>query len=560
MNRITCLKKACNFLFSNFRMSITMNRKYFLIGILMVLCTSMTQVSLPYLLGQFIDMLSGNFYISDVVIWTVLLFCIFGLNTIFALIKKYNFALFAEKMTISITKILFSKIIRYPISFFDENHIGELISRINYDLQALKKIFSEQIAQLLYQPFIILFCVCNLFLINIQLALLLFSTFPLIFYWSTILGNKIKKLSKESYDLYANANNILTEDLHLIRVIKCFSSETLEESKYHSALLNIEKKSISISFTIILLQSIISFLLLTGLAIILIFAILLINKHEITTGKLFEFVMCTIFIVNSFSNMSSVFSTIMKSLGIVETFQNLLNVKEEQAYGISLKSNFQKIQFKNVCFEYSIRPIQVLNDICFSIRKGDKIGIIGESGGGKSTLIQLLLRFYRPVKGRILIDGNDIFSISLSDYRKMFGVVPQDIKLFSGSIKNNIMYPSSSISMDEVISASKQACAHDFIQALPQGYDTIIGENGITLSGGQRQRIAIARALTQHPQILILDEATSALDIETEKSINVFLSNIASKITIIVLSHRLSIIKQMNRVYEIKDKCLTEIR
>lgn len=558
MHKIKNIKQELSFIYYSFKKSILVNRRYFLIGVLMVLCAGFSQVSLPYFLGRLIDVLSGKNTETSIHLCFCMLFMIFFLNTLFKLIKNYCFTMFAEKTIAEIIQFLFSKILRFPICFFEETQVGCLSSRMNNDIQSLKRLFSDQVAQILFHPLIIVFCLCNLFIINFKLTLLLLLTFPFILKASLILGRKIKKISREAYDNYAKANQILAEDFILIRVIKNYCSEEYEEKKYNKVMSEIIGKSVAVSFTGTLLQFAISCLLLLGLFVIMLYAIYLIQQTKMTTGKLFEFLMCTIFIVNAISSLSSIFASIMNTLGVVKTFRKLLNTRAEKYIGKPITKEFHDIQLDNICFAYNSRTATVLKNINLTIHVGDRIGIIGESGGGKSTLVKLILRYYQPISGKILLNGIDVTEFDLQYYRGLFGVVSQNIDLFAGSIKENIMYPETNKSDDEIIKAAYHACAHEFIQKLPKGYDTLIGENGVNLSGGQRQRIAIARAFIRKSKIIIFDEATSALDYETERNINKFLSELSRDTTLIVLSHRMSIIGQMDRVYEIKENIIKQ--
>lgn len=534
------------------------NKIYFILGAIFVLSTGICQISIPYIIGKLIDVLSRNNGSSEVIFWAVSFFSIFGLNTVFTLLKKYCFAKFAEKTTISITSMIFSKVIRLPLYYFDKNNIGDLTSRINNDIQALKKLFSEQIAQLLYQPLIMIGCLCNLFLISAKLTIILLMVFPLILFLSLRFGNKIKALSKRTFDLYANANNILVEDLKLIRVIKSFSSEYVEEKRYNAILSEVEEKSVEVTVSVTKLQSVISLMLLFGLCVVIGYAIFLIENALLTSGQLLEYIICTIFIINAFSNTANTFGIIMNSVGVYSNIHQILAQDiENLGQTNSCKIQFEELSFKHVFFSYPKRNIQILQDISFSIKRGEKIGIIGVSGGGKSTLVKLMLRFYNPICGNIYINQIPIEHFPLMSYRKIFGYVSQEVELFAGSIKENIMYPEI-LSENEVVEAAKKSCAHDFIMKLPDKYETKIGENGVILSGGQRQRISIARALSKHPQILILDEATSALDKETEGYINEFVSSNIEDVTMIVLSHKMQIINRMDRVFDIKNNNLIE--
>lgn len=559
MHKAIYFIKEIAFLFQSFKKPIMTNKTWFLNGVIIMFCAGLSQISIPYFLGKLIDVLSGREIEISVQSTFCALLAAFFLNSLFNLAKNYCFIMFAEKTTIEIVQMLFSRIIRYPLSFFDNAQVGCTSSRLNNDIQSLKRIFSEQFAMLFYHSLIIIVCMYEMIVINLKLTLLLLLIFPFILWTAILLGEKIKIVSKENYDLYAKANQVLSEDFLLIRVIKCFCGEEYEDNKFHKIMSEIRGKTVSNSFNGSSLQFQISVLLIAGLSMVMLYAINLIQRSEITTGVFFEFVIYTIFIINAISSISSVFISVMNTVSTTKTFRILLDLKEENFLGYHVSNDFKKIQLNNVYFAYESRPNNVLNDISITLNVGEHIGIIGESGCGKSTLVQLLLGFYKPISGQILFDGIDINKLSLKEYRKLFGVVSQNIELFAGSIKDNIKYPNINISDDDVIKAAHYACAHDFIISFPNGYNTMIGENGITLSGGQRQRIAIARALVRKPKIIILDEATSALDIETEQCINDFLSKITNDITLVVLTHHISVIQKMDKAYEIKNRIIKKV-
>lgn len=539
--------------------AIAANKMYLISGMVLVLASGTCQVSLPSVVGRLVDVLSLNEECSEIVLWGAFFFGVFGLNTVLTLLKKYCFTKFAEKTTIAITGMLFSKIIRFPLCYFDKNSIGDLASRINNDIQSMKRLFSEQTAQLLYHPFVILGCLCNLFLVNVKLTLLLLMVFPVIMWLSIRFGNRIKALSKKTFDMYADANKILVEDLRLIRVVKSFNGEKAEDRRFDSILDGLEKKAVEANFSITRLQAAISLMLLVGLSVVICYALFLIGKSEMTSGQLLEFLMCSIFIINALSNSANTYGIVMNSAGMLGYFRQLLNQDMEDVECVTgADIQFEELSFRDVDFIYSIRNSLILKKICFSIRKGEKIGVFGASGEGKSTLVKLMMRFYNPTRGEICVNNVNARQFPLASYRKIFGYVSQEVELFSGSIKENIMYPEV-IPEERMLEMAKKSCAHEFIMRLPQGYDTKVGENGVNLSGGQRQRISIARALAKQSQILILDEATSALDRETEESINQFVSCNTSDLTIIVLSHKISIINKMDRVFRIENNSLIEI-
>jgi ABC-type multidrug transport system fused ATPase/permease subunit len=291
------------------------------------------------------------------------------------------------------------------------------------------------------------------------------------------------------------------------------------------------------------------------------YATSLLANNIITLGQLGEFLVCLIFVGNAFSSLASTIGTIQKSSGAAERLSEIMNTDEEDTNkkGKEIKAFRDRIVFNNVSFSYPSRPsITILDNVNLQIENKEKIGIIGESGSGKSSLINLLLNFYKANSGEILIDGNNIDSYKTENYRDLFSVVSQNIKLFSGTIKENILYgaeKNKQINIKEICSLA--GC--DFIEDLPNGLNTEVGEDGVTLSGGQRQRITLARAIVKDPQILILDEATSALDATTESVIINDILQFSKNKTLIVLTHGFSILKYMDRIYKVEDKTVSKI-
>lgn len=541
-------------------------KKYLYIGIIFIILVSITQLSLPYLFGNLIDCATektNKGLFTDLSLVAVLIFICFLLNSIFKLLKSYYFFLFSEKSIIDITNSIFSNLIRKPLSFFDTNQTGDLISRINIDVAAIRNILSEQIVSVIYQPFIIIACICILFTLNIKLTLLLIITFPIAILFSLKLATRIRRLSKETLECYSEANIILEESIQLIRTIKAFSNEHLVEDKYMGKLREIFNKSRSTAIAKIAIEGVASFVVLLGVALIVLYATYLVSNNSITVGELVQFIICTVFIGNSFSSISTSYGIIQKTASAIERVKKLVNdeseylVHKQKDQSIYFKKN---ISFMNITFCYPSRKESIiLNNVNLEIKQGQKIGIIGESGSGKSTLIHLLLKFYSPTKGQIIIDGIDIENMSLSVYRRLFAIVSQEIKLFSGTIRDNIKYGNQNATDDEVLDACMIANCYEFIQQMPSKFNSIIGENGITLSGGQRQRIAIARAVLANPQILILDEATSALDWETESNINLELLKFMKNKTTLILSHKMDLIMKMDRVLKVESGNLVEI-
>ena len=446
------------------------------------------------------------------------------------------------------------------MSFYDKNISGDLFSRINTDAESLENVYSEEMASSIYQPLIILACSIDLFYINWKLACLIILIIPPVILLSIKLAIIIKDKSKSMLECNSKTNIVLQEILLMSQTIKIFCSENKTIDKYSKLLTDTTRASILMSIYRLLIGAIGSFILLFGVFVVLRYATSLIVNGSITLGELGEFLVCVIFVGNAFSSLASSIGTIQKSSGAVERLFEIINSEEENVNSGNKDLVFSKsLQFQDVVFSYPTRPsLTILDNVNFNISKNEKIGIIGESGSGKSSIINLLLGLYKINSGNILIDGHSIYDYNIHSYRNLFSVVSQNIKLFSGSIKENILYgieDENPININKICSLA--GC--DFIENLPNGVDTYIGEDGITLSGGQRQRISLARALVRDSQILILDEATSALDINNESVIVEEVLQYTKEKTLIVLTHRMPILKYMDKIYKIDNKKIIEL-
>lgn len=306
--------------------------------------------------------------------------------------------------------------------------------------------------------------------------------------------------------------------------------------------------------------SFVIFALFGGIVGVMWYGATLVQNGELTVGDLLSFVLYTTFIGGSIAGLGDLFGQIQKAIGASERILEILEEPEEveskEQESIIVEG---EIAYENVTFSYPTRKeMPVLKSISFHVPHGSKVALVGQSGAGKSTIIQLLMRFYQPDTGKILIDGKDNQSYSISALRKHIGVVPQEVILFGGTILENIRYGKPDATEDEVVEAARQANALDFILSFPEQFDTIVGERGIKLSGGQRQRIAIARAILKNPSILILDEATSSLDAESERLVQDALEKLMKDRTTIIIAHRLATIRKVDRIYVIGDGQITE--
>ncbi len=386
-------------------------------------------------------------------------------------------------------------------------------------------------------------------------------TFPILVVLALVFGKYIRKLSKKTQDQLAQANVVVEESLQSVSVVKAFTNEIFETNRYANILMSVVNVAIRTARFRGLFISFIIFAIFGGIVAVGWYGAFLVQSNEMTVGELFSFVLYTPFIGFSIGGLGDIYSQLQRSIGASERLLEILKEKDEAEERNFPPVKLQgKIEFDGVSFAYPTRKdFQVLKDLHFQVEPGEKVALVGQSGSGKSTIINLLLRFYAVEDGAIKVDGKSIQEFNLTAYRKNLGIVPQEVILFGGTIRENISYGKPAATFEEIQEAARQANALDFIESFPEGFDTLVGERGVKLSGGQRQRIAIARAILKNPSILILDEATSSLDAQSEVLVQQALEKLMEGRTTIVIAHRLSTIKKVDRIFVIQEGRLAEM-
>jgi ABC-type multidrug transport system fused ATPase/permease subunit len=386
-------------------------------------------------------------------------------------------------------------------------------------------------------------------------------TFPFLVVSAIIFGRFIRKNAKKVQDELASTNIIVEETLQSINVVKAFTNENLEVHRYGLSVQKVVDYALKAATFRGGFISFIIFVLFGGVVGVVWYGGNLVLQGELAFQDLFTFIIYTGFIGGSVGGLGDLYAQIQKTVGASERILEILGEDSE----IDVENNHQfnpvkgSIEYKNVAFSYPSRAdVGVLKDISLTVNAGQKIGLVGYSGAGKSTIVQLLMRYYKLTDGEILIDNKNINAYEITDLRKNIAIVPQEVMLFGGTIYENIAYGNPQASEAQVIEASRKANAFDFIESFPEGFQTIVGERGVKLSGGQRQRVAIARAILKDPAILILDEATSALDSESEKLVQDALDRLMQNRTTIIIAHRLATIRNVDTIYVLKDGAIAE--
>jgi ATP-binding cassette subfamily B protein len=501
-----------------------------------------------------------------------------AIQAVLTFLYAYTFNYVGENAVVNLRRRLYATLLALPMKFFGEHRVGELTSRLSNDLTLLGDTLTGTVPQALRQMMMLIGGVVAIFVISPRLSLVMISSFPILILVAVILGRKVRRVSREAQDRLAETATIVEETLQGIANVKAFTNENHEVRRYATGLeaylattlRGVRRRAGLISFIILGIFG--------SITLVMWYGATLMRAGLLTHGQLTTFTLYTLFVGGGVSSFAEVFSQIQRTLGANERVKELLGETPEALEVGSRKSEVRSeiagsaspssssfarlrgaVRFENVSFSYPSRAdLPVLRELSLEARPGEKIALVGPSGAGKSTIVSLLLRFYDPNSGRILLDGEDARALDLATLRGNMAIVPQEVLLFGGSIRENIAYGRPGATEAEILAASQRAHCHEFVTRFPEAYETLVGERGVMLSGGQRQRIAIARALLKDPAILILDEATSALDSENEALIQEALAELLRGRTAFIIAHRLSTVRQCDRICVIENGALVE--
>lgn len=551
------------------------------LGLFFLLGTSATALVFPWLMGDLMGVIGGvgavgqgttsNTTISIETLTHfadtagVKLLVLFSIQAFFSFGRVVTFTSFTEHMLAGLRREAFGKLIQMPMAFYSQRQVAELNSRMASDISQISDTFATNIAEFIRQFIIIIGGIILICYLSWKLSLLMLATVPLVAVFTLVFARYIRKLSKDLQDRIAESNVIIGESLQGIANVKSFTNEGYEINRYNNKISEILRLAVKggiarggfFSFIIFCLFGVIIFIVWQGIHIML--------ENHIAPKQILSFMFYTIFVAASMGGIAEQLASIQRAIGATERVFDIIDDNPEKI-DLEFKKTERReklngdLDFKNVSFTYPSRPdFQVLKDVSFNVKSGETVALVGSSGSGKSTLASLALRFYELNGGEYLIDGKRSTDYSLTELRDQMAIVPQDVLLFGGSIKENILYGRPTASMEEVIEAAKKANAYDFIMSFPDKFDTIVGDRGIQLSGGQRQRVAIARAVLKNPSILILDEATSSLDSESERLVQEALDKLMEGRTSIVIAHRLSTIKKADKIVVLQKGEIKEV-
>lgn len=530
----------------------------FIIGLVFLFLSSITGLAFPILLGAMIDAAQGNqryeFLPASINLIGIISFVILFFQSFVSFFRIRLFVEVAEKALADIRRDTYFKLITLPMDFFANRRVGELNSRLSSDLSQIQDTLTTTLAEMLRQIVLLIGGVAFLFFISVKLTFLNLSILPVLVVVAIFLGKLIRKVSRQAQDKLAESSTVVEETLQGIGSVKAFVNEAYEANRYNSTLrevVNIALKGANYRGGF---ASFIIFCLFGTIVGVIWYGSILVSQNELLVGSMTTYILYAMFVGAAMGTFPELYANVQKAIGASERVLEILNEVSEPISIIPTENKTNKtisgsLEFKDVVFSYpSRKEITVLKGLSFEARAGEKVAIVGPSGAGKSTIASLILRFYNAQQGQLLFDGVPSESYALTDIRNQVAIVPQDVILFGGTIKENIAYGKIGASGEEIIAAAEKANAHNFIKDLPEEYNTIVGERGIKLSGGQRQRIAIARALLKDPAILILDEATSSLDSESERLVQEALEILMKGRTSIIIAHRLSTIREADKI------------
>jgi ABC-type multidrug transport system fused ATPase/permease subunit len=535
-----------------------------IIGMFLLFLSSMVFMVFLTLPGEMVDIAQGKgkYGLTLQDIGLILIAVLFAQGFV-SYARVLLFAKVSEKGIADVRMALYEKLISLPIVFYEKNRVGELISRLTADVEKLYNAFSITLAEFSRQIIILIAGIVFLAISAPKLALIMIATFPVIVIFAMFFGRYIRKLSKERQDKLADTNVILSETSQTISAVKSFTNEWFEYRRYGTAM----EATVKIALKFAQARALFTVFIVSILFGVLFFIIwqgaVMVQNGTMTAGNLISFVVFTATIGGAIAGLGNFYTDLLGAIGATERVREILDEENEIDINAS-KENLGKkilgrIDYENVHFTYPTREdIPILKGLSFSVDAGKKIALVGASGAGKSTIVQLLLKFYNIQSGDIKVDGKSIFDMNTTAYRQNIAIVPQEVILFGGTIRENILYGKPNAKEEEIIEAAKQANAWEFISSFPDGLDTLVGERGIKLSGGQRQRVAIARAILKNPAILLLDEATTSLDAESEKLEQDALNNLMQGITSVIIAHRLSTIRDVDCIYVIDNGKIIE--
>ncbi|WP_417512149.1 lipid A export permease/ATP-binding protein MsbA [Methylophaga sp.] len=527
----------------------------FLISILAMIVFAGTETGMAALMKPLLD---GSFVEKDpttIKYVPLMLIGLFFIRGVANFLTTYGLGWIARNVIKTLREEMFEKLITLPASFYDKNNSGQLMSKLLYDVEQVAGAATDAILTVIRDTLTIIGLIAWMIYLNGFLSLIILVTVPFVAILVYFVSIRFRRISKEIQGSMGNVSHVCGEIIEAHREVKTFGSQVYETERFDRINRKNRGQQMKKIATDACSEPVIQLITVLGLAVVIYLATLPEVLEAITVGSFISFITAMFMLLTPLKRLTKINSKLQAGIAAAESIFTLLDEEPEHDNGtLTMDRAKGQIEYRHVSFSYDEGKGSVLNDISFHAEPGQTIAFVGHSGSGKTTLVSLLARFYNIEKGQILIDGVDISQLTLKDLRKQLSLVNQQVVLFNDTIANNISYgQAGDVSEEAIIQAAKSAHAWEFIQKLPQGLHTEVGENGVLLSGGQRQRLAIARALLRNSPILILDEATSALDTEAERHIQAAFEELMRERTTLVIAHRLSTIEKANKIIVMHD-------
>ncbi|MBQ7705843.1 MAG: ABC transporter ATP-binding protein [Selenomonadaceae bacterium] len=523
------------------------------LAVICIIIASGANLYLPWIIKDMIDKVLAEKDMAMLNIISVSIVVVFAIRGFFYFWQSYLVSYIGQRVVVDVREVMFKKFQRMPMAYFDKHQTGETMSYITNDVSAIQAALVDNLIEFFTEAAILIGSIVLMLYIDWKLTLLTLITVPMVGYAMKIFGRKIKRAGTLIQERMADITALLQESISSIRVVKSFVREDYEIKRFRAEnLLNFQAVMKNVKLTSLLTPTV-EFLAAVAVTLIVWFGGYEVVQGIMSAGSLVAFLTYAVNLANPVKRLSRIYGRMQQAMAAIDRIFSVLDMKEtvnDKPDAVTMPKVAGQVSVENVTFSYDEKH-NALENVSFEVSPGQMIAFVGPSGAGKSTIANLIPRFYDVNEGSIKIDGYDIRDVTLNSLREQIGIVPQETLLFNTTVLENIRYGRLDATDEEVIAAAKAANADNFINDLPNGYQTLIGERGLNLSGGQRQRMAIARAMLKNPQILILDEATSALDTESEKIVQAALDELMVGRTSFVIAHRLSTIFAADQIFVI---------